>query len=108
MLSYRPPPPESAAVSNSVNILRRELGEAINLLRQDTLRSADEKFSLVQMDLQRYIDELARIKVTTTDYSPYFAEKLGPACWEWLGPDARKMFNTSENLFHYFSPSDQL
>jgi hypothetical protein len=86
-----------------VNILRRELGEAINLLRQDTLRSADEKFSLVQIDLQRYSDELARIRVATTDYSPYFAEKLGPACWEWIGPDAQTMFNTGEDLFHYFS-----
>jgi hypothetical protein len=85
------------------NILRRELSEAINLLRQDTLRSADEKFSLVQIDLQRYSDALARIRVATTDYSPYFVEKFGPACWEWIGPDAQTMFNTGEDLFHYFS-----
>jgi hypothetical protein len=86
-----------------VKVIRRELSDRIDLLRQDTLRSADEKFSLVQIDLQRYSDELARIKVTTTNYSPYFAEKLGPACWEWIGPDAQKMFNTGEDLFHYFS-----
>jgi hypothetical protein len=84
-------------------VLRRELSDRIELLRQDTLRSDDEKFSLVQTDLQRYSDEIARIRVTTTDYSPYFAEKLGQPCWDWIGPDARKMINTGEDLFHYFS-----
>jgi hypothetical protein len=86
-----------------VEVLRRELSDRIELLRQDTLRSADEKFSLVQTDLQRYSYELARIRVTTTDYSPYFVEKLGQPCWDWIGTDAQEMFNTGEDLFHYFS-----
>jgi hypothetical protein len=88
---------------DEVEILRRELGDRIELLRQDTLRSADEKFSLVQTDLQRYSDEIARIRVATTDYSPYFAEKLGQPCWDWIGPEARTMFNTGEDIFRYVS-----
>jgi hypothetical protein len=86
-----------------VENLRRELADRIELLRQDTLRSADEKFSLVQTDLQKYSDEIARIRVTTTDYSSYFVEKLGQPCWGWIGTDAQEMLNTGEDLFHYFS-----
>jgi len=88
---------------DEVGVLRRELGDRIDLLRQDALRSDDEKFSLVQAALQRYSDEIARIGVATTDYSPYFAERLGQPCWDWIGPDAQRMFSTGEDLFLHLS-----
>jgi hypothetical protein len=84
-----------------VENLRRELADRIDLLTQDAQKSADEKFGSVKEALQHFGDELAKRKLRTADYEAFFEKELGQACWQWITPDARKIFVESEDHYRH-------
>jgi len=73
-----------------VDVLRRDLSERIDGLRQDTLKSVDEKFGLVCDALKRHENAVVQIPTAPPDYGPFFRERLGEACWNWIEADYQK------------------
>jgi hypothetical protein len=82
----------------------RYLGEHINAARVIS-GDADEKFRLVGERLAQFLDDVRNIGVSLPDFAPFFYEKLGEDCWQWIGPDAQKMFLSAEDVYRYFSGS---
>jgi hypothetical protein len=78
-----------------------ELTKGLNDVKGDAHATDDEKFTLAKQLLQRYSDEIAQIRITAPDYKPFFRERVGEACWNWIGVDVQRVFNTAEDLYRY-------
>lgn len=83
--------------------LNGSLVHSIESVRADTLKNADQKFAAVKEALDQFRSELIKIKVTPTDYGPFFKEKLGENCWNWIEPATQRTFITAEDAYRYYS-----
>lgn len=75
--------------------LNGELAHRIDAVRQDAVRSVDEKFMLVSQTLARFSDDMAQTCIAVPDYEPFFREELGEACWDWIGVEVQRVFITA-------------
>jgi len=81
--------------------LAGELDEGLDAVRSDAQATDDDRFVLSKQLLQRYTDEIAQSRIASPDYGPFFREKLGEACWNWMGADVQRVLNTAEDLYRY-------
>src|SRR5207253_3012945 len=79
------------------------LAHRLDAVRGDAQATDDEKFALSKQLLQRYTEEIAQSRIASPDYEPFFREELGEACWNWIGADVQRVFNTAEDLYRYQS-----
>ena len=77
------------------------LSDQIEAVKSNTQTSDDEKFVLSNNLLDEYTAALAASRVAEPDYTPFFEERIGRPCWDWLGMDIRRVINTAEDLYHY-------
>ena len=90
-----------ASRQEHLKTLNSELSKGIDAVRSNAQATDDEKFALAEQLLQRYTEELAQSRIAALDYKPFFREELGEACWNWIGDDVQRVFNTAENLYWY-------
>lgn len=81
--------------------LNGELTKGLDAVRSDAQATDDDKFALAKQLLQRYTDEIAESRIASPDYKPFFREEVGEACWNWIGADVQRVFNTAEDLYRY-------
>jgi hypothetical protein len=90
-----------ASRQEHLTTLTGELSKGLAAVRSDLQATDDEKFALAEQLLQRYTDEIAQSRIAEPDYRPFFRDELGEACWNWLGADVQRVFNTAEDLYRY-------
>ena len=90
-----------ASRQEHLKTLNGELTKGLDAVRSDARATDDERFALAQQLLQRYTDEIAQCRIASPDYKPFFRDELGEACWNWLGVDVQRVFNTAEDLYRY-------
>lgn len=82
-----------------MDVLRQELRDHIDVVRNDVLKNTDEKFGLVCDALERFDNAVANVPTTPPDYAPFFRERLGDACWNWIEAKYQKIFIAAENRY---------
>jgi len=90
-----------ASRQEHLGTLNGELSHRLDAIRSDVQATDDEKFALAKQLLQRYTDEIAECRIAAADYRPFFREELGEACWDWIGAEVQRVFNTAEDLYRY-------
>ncbi len=84
-----------------LDTLNSELSRRLEAVRSYAQATEDERFALAEQLLQRYTDEIAESRIASPDYKSFFREQIGEACWNWLGVDVQRVFNTAEDLYRY-------
>jgi hypothetical protein len=86
---------------SQLTTLNGKLSKGLDAVRSDAQATDDEKFALAEQLLRRYTDEIAQCRIASPDYRPFFRDEVGEACWNWIGVDVQRVFNTAEDLYRY-------
>lgn len=82
--------------------------QGIEDIRREVRRNVDEKFEAATRLLERLEKDIRTRNVSLPDYELDFRERLGEACWQWMGLDAQKIVVSAEGLHWYFGSQPAL